>query len=177
MSVFIYSSDFENFSVSSNFEAMNFYSYPAYGWQDTSKAFLTNEICDSIRIPENLKVNNKEILCSLLRGLFDTDGSIYFRSQGTNESSYPVISFTSISKELVMDMFEILKMLGFKPNVYLSSKITARVPNERYAVVLYGYANFELYKKLISTRQPKNINKLKVWEEKFSKGRLGSSSS
>jgi len=124
---------------------------------------------NTIRIPAVLKVNNKEILCSLLRGLFDTDGNIYFRSQGANKSYYPVISFTTISKILADDLIEILKMLGFKPNLYLDSKIKKKNPNPRYVVVLCGYANFELYKKLINTKQPKNIYKLKTWEEKFGK--------
>ncbi len=121
----------------------------------------------TIGVPNILKVNNKEILCSLLRGLFDTDGNIYFRSQGSNKFYYPVISFTTISKILAEDLNEILVMLGFNPKLYCGSKITVKNPCPKYTVVLYGYANFRLYKKLINTRQPKNINKLKVWGEKY----------
>ncbi len=121
----------------------------------------------TIGIPALFKVNNKEILCSLVRGLFDTDGNIYFRSQGINKSYYPVLSFTTISKLLAEDLNEILAVLGFNSNLYFSSKITKKNPSPKYSVVLYGYSNFRLYKKLINTRQPKNINKLKVWGKKY----------
>lgn len=121
----------------------------------------------NIRIPPILKINNKDILSSLIRGLFDTDGSIYFRSQGKNKAYYPVLSITTISKNLAEDVITVLKILGFNPNIYVNSKITVRCPKIRYSVVLYGYSNFMLYKKLINTRQPKNIAKLKAWEEKF----------
>jgi len=123
----------------------------------------------TIGIPEKLKVNNIEILCSIMRGLFDTDGNIYFRSQGRNKSYYPVISLVTISKNLGNDIVEVLQMLGFAPKLYFDSKITKKCPSEKYTVVLYGYSNFRLYKKLINTRQLKNIAKLKAWEEKFEK--------
>lgn len=53
-------------------------------------------------------------------------------------------------------------------NFYSNSTITFRNPNLRSSIVLYGYPNFEFYKKLINTRQPKNI-KIKEWEQSVSK--------
>ncbi len=123
----------------------------------------------TIRIPNCLKVNDKEVVCALIRGLLDTDGSIYFRSQGRNKKYYPVISFATISRGLASDVKEILGVIGFRPRLYSTNKITISRPNPCFTVVLYGYSNFELYKKLINTRQPKNITKLKTWGDKFGK--------
>jgi hypothetical protein len=123
----------------------------------------------NVRVPDKLKINNGEILCSLIRGLFDTDGMFYFHSQSRNKSYYPVISYSSISKKLCEDIFEILKMLGFNPFFFEDNKKYANRSKPVYVVMLNGYSNFELYKKLINTRQPKNINKLKAWEQRFGK--------
>jgi hypothetical protein len=149
---------------------IGFENYSKALWEFKTKVLnLSIAPKNTIRIPEKLKINNKEILCALIRGLFDTDGSIYFRSQGKNKYYYPVISYASISKDLINDIFEILQMLGFNSKLYSSFKITKSCPNPRYTIVLCGYSNFNLYKKLINTKQPKNIYKLKTWEERFGK--------
>jgi intein/homing endonuclease len=159
-----------NLNISEYGSTVGFEIYSKALWEFKTKVIgLPIAPKKTIRIPAVLKVNDKEILCSLLRGLFDTDGNIYFRSQGANKSYYPRVSFTTISKDLADDLIEILKMLGFKPKLYLDSKIKKKNSNLRYTVVLCGYANFELYKKLINTKQPKNIYKLKTWEERFGK--------
>ena len=153
---------------------IGFETYSQALWEFKTKVIgLPKAPKKTIRIPETLKVNNKEILCSLMRGLFDTDGSIYFRSQGKNKAYYPVITFTTISNGLADDIAEILKMLGFNPKVFNGRKITLRCPSPKYTVILNGYSNFELYKKLINTRQPKNICKLKAWEKKFGNKMVG----
>ncbi len=121
-----------------------------------------------IKIPEIFKINNKKLLCSLISGLFDTDGSLYFRSQGKNKNYYPVLTIATISKKLAKNVSEILKMLGFNNNIYQTTKITKRTPNKLYMVRMYGYENFQLFKKIIGTKQPKNLNKIKKLEENWS---------
>jgi intein/homing endonuclease len=149
-------------------KTVGFEAYSQALWEFKTKVIgLPEAPKRTIKIPETLKIKNKEVLCSLMRGLFDTDGTIYFRSQGRNKAYYPVITFTTISKGLAEDMIEILKMLGFNPKIFCGSKITPRCPNPRYSVIMNGYANFALYKKLINTRQPKNVYKLKAWEERY----------
>ncbi|MCX6803486.1 MAG: hypothetical protein NTY48_02850 [Candidatus Diapherotrites archaeon] len=120
-----------------------------------------------ICVPEVFKVNDLEILCALLRGLFDTDGNIYFRAKGENKNYYPVVTVTTSCRRLAKDVYEIMQMLGFKPRFYESKKLTKKVPNKNFSVRLNGYKNFELYKKFIGTKQPKNINKIERWEKNF----------
>jgi len=117
-------------------------------------------------VPQILKKQGKEVLAALMQGLLDTDGNIYFKSQGKRKSYYPIVSIVTISKELANDIYEIFVKLGFKPYFWESKKLTSRVPNKRFLVRISGYKNFQLYKEIIGTRQPKNICKIKSWEEK-----------
>jgi transcriptional regulator with XRE-family HTH domain len=119
----------------------------------------------NIRIPNCFKVNDSKILSSLISGLFDTDGTICFRSQNKNKYYYPTIRFTTISKPLSEDVQETLKMLGFKTYLYTNNKINVRNPSPKFEVILYGYENFKKYLELIGTKQQKNINKINKWRK------------
>lgn len=67
-------------------------------------------------------LNNPALHKSFLRGLFNTDGSIYKRysKQYKNHTrfykNYKVIQFKSASKELILQTHLILSQLGFNPN-------------------------------------------------------------
>lgn len=122
---------------------------------------------NNCRIPKVIKVNNKEILNELISGLFDTDGNIYFRSQGKNRNYYPVLTISTISKYLANDVYAILKMLGFNPYLFKNKKINKKTPNPRYDIILNGYKNFELFNLTIGTKQIKNLNKIEKWRKKW----------
>lgn len=65
----------------------------------------------SASIPNWIKENyNYKINC--LRGLIETDGSIY------NDRGYKMMIFTTIILDLANDFFEIVETLGFKPHFY-----------------------------------------------------------
>lgn len=108
---------------------------------------------DDIEIPDALKINDKKILCALIRGFFDTDGCVYFKSQGKLKKSYPVISACSKSKNLAFDFHYILKMLGFKVNLYETKK-------GYFHLVMNGYANFNKYSKIVGWNNPKHEKKV-----------------
>lgn len=128
-------------------------------WEFKTKILnITTGKKENIRVPEKLKVNDTEILCSLLRGYFDTDGSIFFKSQNKNQSYYPHVSIVSVSKKLIKDTYDILVMLGFNPKLYKDSN--------KLIIMLYGYENFSRYLKIIGTKQPKNIKKIEEWKKR-----------
>ncbi len=140
-----------------------------YGFELSSKAIwefktkvlkLTAGRKEEIAIPEKFKVNDISVLCGLIRGFFDTDGSIYFRKK-----YYPVISTTIKSRKLVQDFSEIFNMLGFNAKTYRNKKGYS-------SLVLYGYANFGRYRKMIGWHNPKQIEKVKKWEKKAKETRL-----
>ena len=82
---------------------------------------------NNVRIPEKI-VNNTLLHKAFLRGLFNTDGTIYRRYSkryGTHSklySNYKVIQFKSASKELIEQVRLILSNLNLNPNRIIKSR-------------------------------------------------------
>jgi tRNA dimethylallyltransferase len=76
------------------------------GW----KASRGSKIKQGIKIPDWIK-KNKIYTKKVLKGLIQTDGSIYF------DRKYKMVNFTSASHELVEDVSKLVKKIGFKGNI------------------------------------------------------------
>lgn len=140
----------------------------SYGLEISSKAlweFKTKVLGinpgnkENILFPKILKVDNLQILASFVRGLFDTDGSLYFKTRYGYEKYYPVITLALFSKELIKEVGKILKMLGFNPNVYINKK--------NGLISLNGIGSLKRYEKLIGWSSQKNLNKLNDWKKRY----------
>ena len=82
---------------------------------------------NNVRIPEEI-INNNLLHKAFLRGLFNTDGTIYRRyskkysNQPKLYSKYKVIQFKSASKELIEQVHLILSNLNLNPNRIIQSR-------------------------------------------------------
>lgn len=128
-----------------------------------------------IRIPDEiLNSQNREILASFLRGYFDTDGCVHFKKRGSKESYstykrdhhyYPVISFSTVSKELHENLNRILNKVGFTNTcqcVHLS-----KVPGEnvKYITILYGRDKVNKFFQEIGSKNPVKSSRYLVWKK------------
>lgn len=78
-----------------------------------------------VRVPDWIK-NNKEYSILCLRGLFQTDGSIY------NDRGYVMTQFVTIIPELAEDVMTMITNLGFKPHLYKIQHLP--VKQDRYNI-------------------------------------------
>jgi len=111
---------------------------------------------EQIDLPDWI-VSNRDYTLSFLKGLADTDFSIYFRK------SYPIISFKSKSKPLVENIFNFLKKEGFSlKNYYEEEKVDKRgyKNSKAYAIKLNGNKNMKLWLDLINFRNRRHLKKL-----------------
>lgn len=70
-----------------------------------------------VSIPNWIKENkNYSIYC--LRGLLETDGSIY------TDRGYKMVNFVTIIPRLASDVIKIIKKIGFSPHIYKIATIT-----------------------------------------------------
>jgi len=79
---------------------------------------IGNKIRHQIDIPKWIKRSNKfSVAC--VRGLIDTDGSIFIHKYKINNTwyKYKKISFVSLSKPLIQSVFKILKRNGIKSRI------------------------------------------------------------
>jgi len=78
------------------------------GW----KVGQGSKLLQNVSIPKWIK-RNPEYKVECLRGLLETDGSVY------NDRGYKMVMFVSAIPNLAHDAFEIMNSLGFKPNFHL----------------------------------------------------------
>ena len=78
------------------------------GW----KADKGSKYKQKVSVPLWIK-NNKKFTILRLRGLFETDGSIYF------DRKYKMVNFTTIIPKLAKDVINMISRIGFKPNVQI----------------------------------------------------------
>ncbi len=91
------------------------------GW----KVGLGPKFKQRVRVPIKIKTDRK-LTIACLRGLMQTDGSIY------NDRGYIMVMFVTIIPELAEDVVEMIKNLGFLPHCY---KILIKRPSQdRYNI-------------------------------------------
>ena len=113
------------------------------------------------KMPDILKVNNPKILGAFIRGLFDTDGCISFKTKYGYNKYYPGIDLSLASKPLIKDTAKILKMLGLNPNVYFNK--------QGGMIYINGVDAFKRYENLIGWSNPKNLNRIEEWKKRYPK--------
>jgi intein/homing endonuclease len=68
----------------------------------------------TVTIPK-IFLKNKTTSKAVLRGIFDTDGCIFWNKRKIYKSYYPRLSITTKSKKLAYQLKQMLTKLGFKP--------------------------------------------------------------
>lgn len=98
-----------------------------------------NKIKNRIDIPQWIK-NNKKFKIACVRGLIDTDGSVFTHTYkvGGKWYSYKKLDFTSLSQPLLTSVFAILKKLGLHPRIarHKSVRLDSALDMERYFSVV-----------------------------------------
>lgn len=95
------------------------------GW----KVGLGSKYKQKISVPKWI-INNKKFTLLCLRGLLETDGSIYL------DRKYKMANFVTIIPSLAADVMTMIEKIGFKPNIqffyynYKRTKITIRVSKD-----------------------------------------------
>lgn len=136
-----------------------------------SKLNLINGKKLNMRVPNVIRTNGQK-RC-FLRGLYDTDGSIYFcKSNGKtkNESFYrsfhykPKIKVATISKDFMEQVYWILRSLDFSPRWGKPSK---QKTNEEfmYSIVLDTVSDTRKWIEEIGFKNQKHLTKMRLWNK------------
>jgi len=125
----------------------------------------------NITIPETIKLKSQKK--AFLRGLFDTDGSIYYCKSNykTKKISLstifhykPKIKLATISKTLIDQVHHFLSELGFHPRFRKPAKQKIN-ENMMYGLVLYRKQDVNRFIKEIGFKNLKHISKVKIWNK------------
>lgn len=116
------------------------------------------------RIPNNI-INNKKLILRFLRGLFDTDGTIYFDknySAKNPKNDKPRIQVASVSKNLIDDVLNSLISFGLHP-IIIGPYKGKRCKNPFYTVRLYRKSDIKFFIDKIGFKNPKHLTKWEVF--------------
>jgi intein/homing endonuclease len=120
----------------------------------------------NIGIPSEIRSNLK-LAKRFLRGLFDTDGNIYFdknRSAKVRINNQPVIKIGTVSEKLACQVFELLKRMNFHPRKKKPYKGT-RDKNKVHTVLIYRRNDISNFIKEIGFKNPKHYTRWLIYKK------------
>lgn len=120
-----------------------------------------------VKVPEIIFEGSKEIICSFLRGLADTDFSLTFQKKHKKVHYYPIIKIGVASKQLIIDLEKIFTSLEFKVHAEFDKEEYNKQIDKVYIknyLYLNGKKNLNLWMKLIGFHNPKHLTKYLVWK-------------
>ena len=105
-----------------------------------------------IKIPDEIMNSNKNYIYATVRGIFDTDGCIFFDKRKIYRKPYPRITLQITSKNLQEQLKKILSV---------EFKIFTTI-NKRgvYCLEIYGYEQINKWMKIIGFSNEKHLNRL-----------------
>jgi hypothetical protein len=107
-----------------------------------------DKIRNQVSFPQWIR-ENPAYSVACVRGLFDTDGGLYFHKK--RQRNYLGWCFASFSEPLLFDVMNTLQKLGF--NVKKSGA---------YKLYIYSSKNISRYFEVVGSHNPKNIVKLEL---------------
>ena len=117
-----------------------------------------NKIKKGFRIP-NWIFESKVYLKVFIRGLFDTDGTVYMDRKvvGGKQYMYSGIAITSASVELRADIMRALQLLGFSPTC----------TEKQNSVFLRTRKDVKSYFSIVSSHNPKHCVRYEMFEKEM----------
>jgi len=125
-----------------------------------------------VRIPKII-LESKDIknYGAFLRGLFDTDGNLYFRKSyvGTNEfnkghNHYPVIHITTISRFLAEDLIKMLHEMDILFYYYMYDPKNKN-ENRTYILTINGVDGLNKWVELVGIKNSVKLTRYLVWKK------------
>lgn len=129
-----------------------FYSKELFCFLKDYIGFVPGRKTHTVEIPYKILINTN-LIYPTIRGIFDTDGGIYFDKRKGYKKDYPRIHFSTVSENLFMQLSEILLK---------EFKIYTRYNKKRniYVIELYGYSNLNKWMSLIGFSNERHFEKV-----------------
>ncbi len=128
-----------------------------------------------VQVPKQILESKDRILFSrFLRGLFDTDGNLYFKNRKTLPSYsefkrihnyYPIIRFTTISQILSGQIILLLKKLGFNKVRLHSFQPKDLRDSRKYIVYMSGRDMIIKFFDVIGSKNPVKFSRYLIWRK------------
>ncbi len=118
-----------------------------------------------VTIPDKIFLSDWNILKCCIRGIADTDGSLFFARKKNYRDDYPSIEISTTSKNLAIQMKEVLISKGFRVGFRKQVPIEEKW-NTRYIISLNGEKMLEKWMIEICFSNPRHYRKYQAWKAK-----------
>ena len=116
-------------------------------------------------LPEFIKQDNRLII-NCIRGIADTDFSLYFTKNENGRYSEPAILCAMNNKKLIQNLAKYLENIGFKVSIKLNINRKRNGKNLiEHRIGIYGRKNLEKWMNLIGFSNPKHFTKYQMWKK------------
>lgn len=109
----------------------------------------------TVKIPQEILNSNKVLIAATLRGLYNTDGSIFFDKRLTYRKPYPRVYIKLINKELIKQVYLLLKSFGLKPTI---------TKNE-YVIQINGKEEVKKFLENVGFSNSRHLNRIEKWKK------------
>lgn len=106
----------------------------------------------SVRIPEELMSAEDNFVFATIRGIFDTDGCVFFDKRKHYRRHYPRITFQTVSKQLYLQLKSFLGR-------YFRLHARKKSRREVYSIEIYGHSQLKKYLRLIGFSNRRHLSK------------------
>ncbi|MEK6907533.1 MAG: LAGLIDADG family homing endonuclease [Nanoarchaeota archaeon] len=134
-------------------------------WSDSLVTFKHNILGLTLGKKLNISIPKiftlkEELVTSVIRGVFDTDGSIYLEPK--RGKLYPRIEISTISKKLGYQLNILINRLGLRSTIYLE---LVKNPNwnNKYKINIRGKEMLNRWMQIINPHNPKHIKKFEFY--------------
>ncbi len=119
--------------------------------------FPAGEKTYTIKIPDEIIASKKEFIFATIRGIFDTDGCVFFDQRKPYKDPYPRITLQIASEPLFSQLKDFLSK-------YFSLYTHYNAKREIYSLEVYGHEQMRKWVALIGFSNKRHLNKI---EEKY----------
>ncbi|MDE1833648.1 MAG: hypothetical protein KGH58_04490 [Candidatus Micrarchaeota archaeon] len=111
----------------------------------------------AVEIPAAIREKGWEYAKHTLRGIMDTDGTVFFSKKTYKTKVYPTLEITTCSKKLAHQIAELLIQQNFRAKLRVHTRAGF---NPEFKVALYGHRMISRWLNEIGFSNRKHINKL-----------------
>ncbi len=143
------------------------------GKKEVTKQFILSKMpvgkkCNIVKVPKSI-ISNPKMHTSFIRGLFDTDGCIYFKkSYNKNASRWqkqtrhrPTVIFSTVSINLAKKVRQMLLLQNL--NFGIRTNKPSNGNYNSYELRLEGKENTKRFFALVKPENKRHLNKFKQW--------------
>ena len=132
---------------------LNFFSKPVFTLLTERFGFPAGAKTFTVKIPEEIMNSEDRLIFATIRGIFDTDGCIFFDKRKKYNRPYPRLNIETVSRPLFEQLEKFLRK-------HFSVYAGKRGRTNTFFIELYGHQELEKWMELIGFSNQKHLNRL-----------------